>query len=64
MNMHVISHLIKIKTYPRLSPDMMEERDGFLTMTRHKIEAAVKSNGLPGIMVAHSVRLLMDFASH
>jgi hypothetical protein len=35
---------------------MMEERDGFLTMTRNKIEAAVKSNGLPGIMVAHSVR--------
>ena len=40
----------------RLSPEMMEERDGFLTMTRNKIEAAVKSNGLPGIMVAHSVR--------
>lgn len=39
----------------RLSPDRMEERDGFLTMTRAKIEAAVKTNGLPGIMVAHSV---------
>jgi hypothetical protein len=40
----------------RLSPDRMEQRDGFLTLTRHKIEAAVKSNGQPGIMVAHSVR--------
>ena len=39
----------------RLSPDKMEERDGFLTLTRSKIEAAVKSNGRPGIMVAHSV---------
>ena len=40
----------------RLSPDRMEERDGFLTLTRRRIEAAVKSNGQPGIMVAHSVR--------
>lgn len=39
----------------RLSPDKMEERDGFLTLVRMKIEAAVKSNGLPGIMVAHSM---------
>mmetsp|Transcript_7080 Transcript_7080/g.15624 ORF Transcript_7080/g.15624 Transcript_7080/m.15624 type:complete len:1126 (+) Transcript_7080:135-3512(+) len=39
----------------RLSPDKMEARDGFLTMTRKKIEAAVKSNGRPGIMVAHSM---------
>jgi hypothetical protein len=39
----------------RLSPDRMEQRDGFLTLTRHRIEAAVKSNGQPGIMVAHSV---------
>lgn len=37
----------------------MEERDGFLTMTRHKIEAAVKTNGLPGIMIAHSVRNML-----
>ena len=40
----------------RLSPDKMESRDGFLTLMRKKIEAAVKINGLPGIMVAHSVR--------
>jgi len=34
----------------------MEERDGFLTSTRHRIEAAVKTNGgFPGIMVAHSM---------
>lgn len=40
----------------RLSPDKMEERDGFLTSTRYRIEAAVKSNGgIPGIMVAHSM---------
>lgn len=39
----------------RLSPDRLEARDGFLTLTRRRIEAAVKSNGQPGIMVAHSV---------
>ena len=39
----------------RLSPDKMEERDGFLTLTRRRIEAAVQSNGEPGIMVAHSM---------
>lgn len=39
----------------RLSPDRMEERDGFFTLTRRRIEAAVKSNGAPGIMVAHSM---------
>ena len=39
----------------RLSPDAMEGRDGFLTLTRRRIEAAVKTNGKPGIMVAHSV---------
>ena len=39
----------------RLSPDVMESRDGFLTMTKKKIEAAVEANGRPGIMVAHSV---------
>lgn len=33
----------------------MENRDGFLTLTRRRIEAAVKSNGEPGIMVAHSM---------
>jgi hypothetical protein len=39
----------------RLSPDKMEERDGFLTLTRRRIEAAVQSSGKPGIMVAHSM---------
>jgi Lecithin:cholesterol acyltransferase len=33
----------------------MEGRDGFLTLTRRRIEAAVKSNGEPGIVVAHSM---------
>jgi hypothetical protein len=42
----------------RLSPDKMESRDGFLTLMRKKIEAAVESNGLPGIMVAHSVSFI------
>ena len=41
----------------RLSPHMMEKRDGFLSHTRRRIEAAVKANGgKPGIVVAHSVR--------
>ena len=39
----------------RLTPSVMETRDGFLTMTRKRIEAAVKSNKHPGIMVAHSM---------
>ena len=39
----------------RLSPDKMEQRDGFLTLTRRRIEAAVQFNGEPGIMVAHSM---------
>lgn len=40
----------------RLSPHMMEKRDGFLSKTRRSIEAAVKANGgIPGIMVAHSM---------
>ncbi|KAL3769207.1 hypothetical protein ACHAWO_000853 [Cyclotella atomus] len=50
-----VSSIIAFPYDWRLSPDMMEERDGFLTMTRHKIEAAVKTNGLPGIVVAHSM---------
>lgn len=39
----------------RLSPDKMQHRDGFLTLTRRRIEAAVQTNGAPGIMVAHSM---------
>jgi hypothetical protein len=44
----------------RLSPDKMESRDGFLMLMRKKIEAAVESNGLPGIMVAHSVSFFLQ----
>jgi hypothetical protein len=36
----------------RLSPDKMEKRDGFLQSLRRRIEAAVATQGLPGIMVA------------
>lgn len=39
----------------RLTPDMMETRDGFLSMMRRKMEASVSSNGHPGIVVAHSM---------
>jgi len=39
----------------RLSPDKMEERDGFLTLMRRRIEAAVQTSGEPGIVVAHSM---------
>ena len=39
----------------RLSPDQMEERDGFLTFMRRRIEAAVQTSGEPGIVVAHSM---------
>ncbi|KAL3935305.1 MAG: hypothetical protein SGBAC_009147, partial [Bacillariaceae sp.] len=39
----------------RLTPDKMEERDGFLTMMRKRIEGSVATNGHPGIMIAHSM---------
>jgi hypothetical protein len=39
----------------RLSPDKMEARDGFLQSFRRRIEAAVATQGQPGIMVAHSM---------
>ena len=55
-----VSSLIALPYDWRLSPDIMEARDGFLTMTKKKIEAAVKSNGRPGIMVAHSVSMYCD----
>ena len=45
----------------RLSPDVMEGRDGFFTLMRRRIEAAVETNGAPGIMVAHSVRFFRFF---
>ena len=39
----------------RLSPSVMETRDGFLSMMRKRIEGAVMSSKQPGIMVAHSM---------
>jgi Lecithin:cholesterol acyltransferase len=36
----------------RLSPDKMEKRDGFLQALRRRLEAAVATQGQPGIMVA------------
>mmetsp|Transcript_18988 Transcript_18988/g.39303 ORF Transcript_18988/g.39303 Transcript_18988/m.39303 type:complete len:870 (-) Transcript_18988:347-2956(-) len=39
----------------RLSPDKMEERDGFLTFMRRRMEAAVQTSGEPGIVVCHSM---------
>ena len=51
-----VSNIVGLPYDWRLSPDKMEERDGFLTLTRRRIEAAVQSNGgKPGIMVAHSM---------
>jgi len=50
-----VSSIIGLPYDWRLSPNMMENRDGFLTLTRKRIEAAVASNGEPGIMVAHSM---------
>lgn len=50
-----VSSIIGLPFDWRISPDIMEKRDGFLTLTRRRIEAAVASNGAPGIMVAHSM---------
>jgi len=50
-----VSNIVGLPYDWRLSPDKMEQRDGFLTLTRRRIEAAVQSNGEPGIMVAHSM---------
>lgn len=50
-----VTNIIGLPYDWRLSPERMESRDGFLTLTRRRIEAAVKSNGEPGIMVAHSM---------
>jgi Lecithin:cholesterol acyltransferase len=50
-----VTNIIGLPYDWRLTPDRMETRDGFLTLTRRRIEAAVKSNGEPGIMVAHSM---------
>jgi len=45
-----VSSILALPYDWRLSPDVMESRDGFLTMTRRRIEAAVESNGRPGIV--------------
>ena len=51
-----VTNIIGLPYDWRLSPDKMEARDGFLSMTRRRIEAAVTSNGgKAGIMVAHSM---------
>ena len=51
-----VTNIIGLPYDWRLSPDKMEARDGFLSMTRRRIEAAVASNGgKAGIMVAHSM---------
>jgi len=50
-----VTNIIGLPYDWRLSPDVMEARDGFLTLTRRRIEAAVASSGEPGIMVAHSM---------
>ena len=39
----------------KLSPDTMEKRDGFLTLTKKRIEAYAASNSHHDIRVAHSV---------
>jgi len=39
----------------RLTPSVMEKRDGFLSMMRKRIEGAVASSKKPGILVAHSM---------
>jgi hypothetical protein len=51
-----VSNIIGLPYDWRLSPSVMEKRDGFLSQMRRRIEAAVKANGgLPGILVAHSM---------
>ena len=50
-----VSNIVGLPYDWRLSPDKLEQRDGFLTLIRRRIEAAVQSNGQPGIMVAHSM---------
>ena len=51
-----VTNMIGLPYDWRLSPDKMEARDGFLSLMRRRIEAAVASNGgQPGIVVAHSM---------
>mmetsp|Transcript_7255 Transcript_7255/g.17054 ORF Transcript_7255/g.17054 Transcript_7255/m.17054 type:complete len:1074 (+) Transcript_7255:44-3265(+) len=50
-----VSNIVGLPYDWRLTPDKMEERDGFLTMMRKRIEGSVATNGHPGIMIAHSM---------
>ena len=50
-----VTNIIGLPYDWRLSPSVMEKRDGFLSMTRKRIEGAVASSKQPGIMVAHSM---------
>lgn len=50
-----VTNIIGLPYDWRLTPSVMEARDGFLSMTRKRIEAAVSTNNQPGIMVAHSM---------
>ena len=45
----------------RLTPDVMQSRDGFMIIIKKRIEAVVEINGQPGIMVAHSVSNFHQF---
>ncbi len=44
----------------RLSPDMLDQRDGLFALVKANIEAAVRLNGLPAILVAHSLGSLVS----
>ena len=59
-----VSSIVALPYDWRLSPDKLESRDGFLTHTRRKIEAAVEFSGMPGIMVAHSVSTYSTYYAH
>jgi hypothetical protein len=59
-----VSSIVALPYDWRLSPDKLESRDGFLTQTRRKIEAAVEFSGMPGIMVAHSVSTYSTYYAH
>ncbi len=39
----------------RLSPNKLQDRDGLFTAIKAEVEAAVERNGMPAVMVAHSL---------
>ena len=52
-----VSNIIGLPYDWRLSPDKMEDRDGFFTTTRRRMEAAVASNGgKPGIVSVYCLQ--------